>query len=465
LSGVDKGGKGTHKPKPHDNDKAAHGSDGATERRKGNCRYCGKPGHSAKECRKAKRDRERGVQGGEVANLAKAEEIEKPGLLMTQVCTVVHAAKDAPEEVYLNEERVIPVPSPDGIWYLDSGASSHMTGLREMFTSLDESVHGTVRFGDGSIVIIKGRGTVVFECLTGDHRVLGDVYYIPSLKSNIVSLGQLDENGCKITIEDGVMSILDRPRKVLARVHRTGNRLYTVRLPLATPVNLLAQKDSNGAWLWHGRYGHLHFRALRTLARKGMARGLPEIDHVEEFCDGCTLGKQHRHPFPQASTFRARRALELVHTDLCGPITPLTAGARKYFILVVNDCTRYMWLELLRTKDEALSFFKKVKAAAEAGRECKLLAFCSDRGGEFNSGEFVEFCDANGINHQTTAPYTPQQNGVVERRNQTVVKMARCLLKAMELPGTFWGEAVKTSVYILNRAPSRSLDGVTPYEA
>jgi hypothetical protein len=70
LSGVDKGGKGTHKPKPHGSDKAAHGSDDATERRKGNCRYCGKPGHSAKECRKAKRDRERGVQGGEVANLA-----------------------------------------------------------------------------------------------------------------------------------------------------------------------------------------------------------------------------------------------------------------------------------------------------------------------------------------------------------------------------------------------------------
>uniref|UniRef100_A0ACD6A031 Uncharacterized protein n=1 Tax=Avena sativa TaxID=4498 RepID=A0ACD6A031_AVESA len=463
-SAGDKGGKGTGKPKPQSSDKAANSVDGSGERRKGNCRYCGKPGHWAKECRKAKRDRDRGIQGA-TANLAQVEEEEAPGLLMAQVCTLVHAANDASETVYRNEDRVIPVPSPEGIWYLDNGASSHMTGVREMFTSLDESVHGTVRFGDGSIVSIKGRGTVVFVCLTGDHRVLGDVYYIPSLKSNIISLGQLDENGCKITIEGGVMSILDRPRKVLARVGRTGNRLYTVRLILATPVSLLLQKDDGAAWLWHGRYGHLHFRALRTLARKGLARGVPEIDHVEEFCDGCALGKQHRLPFPQASTFRAKKALELVHTDLCGPITPPTSGGRKYFILIVDDHTRYMWLELLRSKDEALSFFKKVKATAEVERECKLIAFRSDRGGEFNSRDFIEFCEANCINHQTTAPYTPQQNGVVERRNRTVVEMARCLLKAMKVPGAFWGEAVKTAVYLLNRAPSRSLEGVTPYEA
>lgn len=153
-----------------------------------------------------------------------------------------------------------------------------------------------------------------------------------------------------------------------------------------------------------------------------------------------------------------------MHSDLCSPITPSTAGDRKYFILIVDDFTRYMWLELLRSKDEALVFFKKVKAAAENERECKLIAFHSDRGGEFNYGDFVEFCEANDINHQTTSSYTPQQNGVVERRNQMVVEMDRCLLKAMGVPAAFWGEAVKTAVYLLNRAPSRSLDGKTPYE-
>jgi hypothetical protein len=94
-----------------------------------------------------------------------------------------------------------------------------------------------------------------------------------------------------------------------------------------------------------------------------------------------------------------------------------------------------------------------------------LLGFRSDRGGEFNSTAFCKFCDDGGIKHFTTAPYTPQQNGVVERRYQTTVEMARCLLKSMAMPPTFWGEAVKTAVYLLNRAPTRSVDGMTPYEA
>ena len=114
-----------------------------------------------------------------------------------------------------------------------------------------------------------------------------------------------------------------------------------------------------------------------------------------------------------------------------------------------------MWLELLQTKDEAFDRFKKIKARAEAESNCNLLAFRSDQGGEFNSIAFHKYCDDGGIKHCTTAPYTPQQNGVVERRNQTVVEIARCLLKAMAVPATFWGEAVKTAVYLLNRAPTR----------
>ena len=124
-----------------------------------------------------------------------------------------------------------------------------------------------------------------------------------------------------------------------------------------------------------------------------------------------------------------------------------------------------MWVEFLTTKDEAFKCFKKVKVLAETKGRCRLRAFRSDRGGEFNSIEFKEYCDENGVKHFTTTPYTPQQNGVVERRNRTVVEMARCLLKSKKVPGEFWGEAVRTAVYLLNRAPTRSLQGRTPYEA
>jgi hypothetical protein len=123
-----------------------------------------------------------------------------------------------------------------------------------------------------------------------------------------------------------------------------------------------------------------------------------------------------------------------------------------------------MWLELLATKDEAFKCFRRMKALAETEGGKRLRAFRSDRGGEFNSVQFRELCDEQGLKHFTTTPYSPQQNGVVERRNQTIVEMARCMLKSKKMPSEFWGEAVHTAVYVLNRAPTRSLNGKTPYE-
>ncbi|KAM0826297.1 hypothetical protein ACQ4PT_068956 [Festuca glaucescens] len=454
-------GKPAHKSKPHDTGSSGNGGGGGGgtaagngERRKGNCRYCGKSGHWAKECRKAKRDRE------QQANLVQAEEDQAPVMMMAVVTETVAVA---PQAVYLNEEKVIPASRTDGLWYFDTGASSHKTGQKFVFSSLDETVHGTVRFGDGSVVSICGKGSVVFRGQSGDQRVLADVYYIPSLRSNIISVGQLDEGGYKIGITDGVMTIHDLVRKLLARVKRTGNRLYTGVLTHDAPVCLLS-KTEDMSWRWHARFGHLHFRALHTLSRRDMVRGMPEVKRVEEYCDGCALGKQHRSPFPAASPYRAQRGLELVHTDLCGPITPTTPGGNNYFLLVVDDFSRYMWLEVIKAKSDAYRTFCKIKAATEAVGDCRLRAFRSDRGGEFNSGDFRQLCDTSGIRHFTTAPYSPQQNGVVERRNQTVVEMARCLLKSMHMPSRFWGEAVRTAVYILNRSPTRALDGFTPYE-
>ena len=164
------------------------------------------------------------------------------------------------------------------------------------------------------------------------------------------------------------------------------------------------------------------------------------------------------------SSFRAGNLLELVHADLCGQITPKTLGGASYFLLVVDDHSRYMWLELLKTKDQALECFKRIKLRAESESGGKLKALRTDRGGEFTSHLFSIFCTERGIKHYTTTPYTPQQNGVVERRNQSVVEMARCLLKTMQVPPEFWGEAVATAVYLLNRSPTKALDNMTPFE-
>jgi len=274
----------------------------------------------------------------------------------------------------------------------------------------------------------------------------------------------LEEKGFKYVGENGRLCVYDQEHTLLISAPRVGNRLYMAKFGLVPPICLLAQSE-DVSWDWHARYGHINFRSLSDLSAKGMVEGLPTVRRVEKVCDGCVLGKQHRKPFPHVSSFRANKGLELVHTDLCGQITPKSIGGASYFLLVVDDYSRYMWVEMLRSKDQALESFKKVIARAENESGAKLKALRTDRGGELTSNLFSVFCSEGGIKHYTTTPYTPQQNGVVERRNQSVVEMPRCLLKTMKVPSVFWGEAVRTAVYLLNRSPTKALNNITPFEA
>ena len=150
-------------------------------------------------------------------------------------------------------------------------------------------------------------------------------------------------------IDGGVLRIRDRERKLLAKVERSRNRLYTLALRIARPVCLAARCD-DVAWRWHARFGHLSFDALARMAQQGMVRGLPLIEHAGELCDSCLARKQRRLPFPKKASYRAGDTLELVHGDLCGPITPATHGGRRYFLLLVDDCSRYMWLHYCRAR-------------------------------------------------------------------------------------------------------------------
>jgi len=155
----------------------------------------------------------------------------------------------------------------------------------------------------------------------------------------------------------------------------------------------------------------------------------------------------------------------LVHVDLCGPISPETVGGNKYFMLLVDDHSRWMQAYMLQSKDQACDVFVKYKAKVENFTGCKVKVLRSDRGGEFLSGVLAKVCEQDGIKRQLTAPYTPQQNGVVERRNRSMMEMARALLKSMKIPGRYWGEAIRQAVYLLNRLPTKKLGDKTPYEA
>jgi transposase InsO family protein len=443
----------------------------------GNCKNCGKRGHWAKDCRSKPK-----AQQAYVAQ----EEDEEPALLLAKVQldpprprvaapTNVVSPPSAPRalspmgELAVVEAKVFAQLDGGGehdpaMWILDTGATNHMTGSRSAFAELDTAVTGTVRFGDGSVVRIEGRVTVLFSCRFGEHRGIAGVYYIPRLTANIVSLGQLDRSGSKVLIHHGILHVWDPRGHLLVRVRRSDDCLYTIKLDIDRPV-CLAARSTEPAWRWHARYGHLNFPALRKLAQQEMVRGLPLLQQVTQVCDGCLLGKQRRAAFPTQSKYRADEHLELVHGDLCGPIEPATPAGNRYFLLLVDDMSRYMWLTLIRSKDESANAIKHFQARAEVESGRKLRALRTDRGGEFTSIEFGEYCANLGVGRQLTAPYSPQQNGVVERRNQTIIATARSMMKAKGVPGRFWGEAMSTAVFLLNRSPTKSLDNQTPYEA
>lgn len=165
---------------------------------------------------------------------------------------------------------------------------------------------------------------------------------------------------------------------------------------------------------WHSRLGHVNTNTMKLMIRKELVRGVPDIDIEKKICDSCLLGKQARQVFPQATSYRASKALQLVHGDLCGPITPSTPAGKRYILVLIDDHTRYMWTVLLSTKNEAFEKFKHFKSVVEQQTKKKIQTFRTDRGGEFVSAEFNSFCEQTGIIRHLTAPYTPQQNSVVE---------------------------------------------------
>lgn len=256
----------------------------------------------------------------------------------------------------------------------------------------------------------------------------------------------------------------DKHDILFMKVKRSPNRLYKIIIE-SSKGSCLMSKTVEDVKLWHARLGHVNYQAMELMCKHKMVTGLPRIVQPKEVCSGCLLSKQTRKPFPSQAKYSASKVLELVHGDLCGPIAPETATGKRYFFLLVDDFSRVMWVYFLKTKDEALRAFKNFRALVESGPEKKVKVFRTDRGGEFNSNDFIMYCEAEGIERHLTTPYTPQQNGVVERRNRTVVEMARSCLKQMKLPAKLWGEAVRHSIYLLNRLPTRALSGLTPYEA
>lgn len=312
-------------------------------------------------------------------------------------------ADDGDEEVLLLMARSDCNESKDQyhkVWFLDSGCSNHMCGNRDWFFDLNEDFRITVKLGDDSKMLVMGKGSVKLKMNNVVHIISG-VYYIPELKNNLLSVGQLQEKDLTITFKHNMCKVYHPEKGLIIQSKMSSNKMFMVSAQVILPTCLKASTSEDLSMLWHSRYGHLSFKGLKLLNQKGMVKGLPKVEESTKVCEDCLVGKQHRDPFPKSTEWRASHVFQLIHADICGPIKPESNSHKR----------------------------------------------------------------SNGIKRQLTASYTPQQNGVAERKNRSLLNMVRSMLSHKKMPKTFWPEAVNWSVYIQNRSPTIAVKDVTPEEA
>ena len=421
--------QGRGKSQPNEEQKQ-EGTRKPFDKSKVRCYNCEEFGHFADECKNEKKPR----VGEETVNLT----AEESNLFMAYT-----------EDVLLQGVQDIKIQ--DNLWYLDMGASSHMTGIKSYFNTIDENIRGVIRFGDESSVVYEGKGSISVCDSDGKELNLDGVLFFPTLRVNILSIGKLDDDGYTSTLGGGVLSIFDNRGEVFSKIQKSRGSMYLIELN-APDYCQVTREEQKEVWLWHHRLCHQSFRAIDDMRRAEMVSGLPKIHFSNHLCRNCMAGKQNRKSFPDKPEFRASKKLQLIHGDICGLIQPSTVGGRRYYFLLIDDYSRLMWVAFLKEKSDEYQSFKKFKNLVESESEEHVKCFRTDRGGEFSLEDFNAYCEENGIKRQLTAPYSPQQNGVVERKNRTIMSCVRSMLQEKKLPLELWAEAKNTCVYVLNRS-------------
>ncbi|KAJ0860808.1 putative RNA-directed DNA polymerase [Helianthus annuus] len=346
-------------------------------------------------------------------------------------------------------------------WVMDSGCSFHMTPPREAFKELKMVDMGSVKLGDDRPCQILGIGTVTMKTESGITFDLKDVRYIPDLKRSLLSLGTLEKMGYHVSLREGKAKVIKGSMVVLSGT-RIKNNIYMLDCKVVDGVATVASEEGDDEALkWHKRLGHISQQGLIELSKQQVLGDLKNCDI--SFCECCVLGKQKRVKFSKGK-HSSKGVLDYVHSDLWGPARTETLGGGRYFLSIIDDYSRRVWVYVLKHKSDTFKKFQEWKVLVENQTEKKVKKLRTDNGLEFCNHEFDKFCKENGIARHLTIPGTPQQNGLAERMNRTLLERMRCMLAISGMPKKFWGEAVSTAAYLINRCPSSAIQMKTPME-
>jgi hypothetical protein len=423
------------------------GSGDKKETRK--CYYCHKVGHIKEDCRKLKREQK------EAANLA-VESIEVSFMAMEPEPAVDATTSDA---CLLSSERRKEVASRTSLITaaVDSGCTRTLFKTSEGLFNLKPVQTGIEVANDQTMMAThSGSMTVVFTGAKGERlrATMHDVLVVPELQQNLLSVKKLTQAGASVTFgpDGGVIEI----KGVKIPLRRDGG-LYKVdatREQALVAVKKLTYAD------WHRRTGHRNPADIRRMGKMGV--GIPEGLSPSGKCDTCEVAKHTHASFPGTAE-RTKGVLDLVHSDLLQAEVPSKGGA-NYAIGFTTDRGRWRMVYFMKHKHQALACLQRYVADMKAlTGGLKLKRLRSDMGGEYLATQFEDWCKDQGIHHTTSGPHAPQQNGVAERSWRTVTEMTRCLRLDAGLGKEHWAELMNTAVYLINRMPTSSLGGDTPY--
>lgn len=310
------------------------------------CYKCHKLGHIQFDCPMWEKE----------ANYAESDEYE-------ELLLMAYAEKDGTET--------------DKVWFLDLGCSNHMTGNKQWFTTFDDKFSYSVKLGNNARLQVKGKGTIKLK-VEGRTHMISDVYYIPELSANLLSMGQLQEKKLAILIDDGCCKIFHKEHGLILQSYMTTNKMFVLLAEVVSSSCLQATVD-DVTNLWHQRYGHLSYNNLQLLSANQMVEGLPRMKGGSKICEVCNQGKQHREAIPKHVMWRTTQRLQLVHMDLCGPITPATTTNRRYILSFIDDFSRKTWVYFLAGKNEVFESFKNFKSLVEKEVGMSIRCLRSDR--------------------------------------------------------------------------------------
>ncbi|GKB03274.1 putative ribonuclease H-like domain-containing protein [Tanacetum coccineum] len=326
---------------------------------------------------------------------------------------------------------------------------------------------GYVSFGHGGGKI-TGKRTIKTGKLEFEN-----VYFVKELKYNLFSVSQICDNKNSVLFTDSECLVLGKDFKiddthVLLRTPRQHNMYYIDLNNIVPHKNLtclVAKASIDETMMWHRRLGHPNFKTMNKLVRNNLVRGLPsksfENDHS---CVDCLKGKQHKASCKTKLVSFVSKPLHTLHMDLFGPNSVSSLNHKWYCLVVTDDFSRFTWTFFLKTKNETSSILRNFIIEIENLKDLKVKIIMCDNGGEFKNREMDEFCTKKGIKREFSNARTPQQNGVAERRNRTLIEAARTMLTDAKLPVTFWAKAVSSACYVQNRVLVNKYHNKTPYE-